>query len=244
MTAEGTQAPAREPVIAGSVGVLGGTFDPIHLGHLAIADEVREALGLERVLFIPAGIPPHKPNRRISPTADRVAMVRLAIADNPAFELSRLEVDRPGPSFAVETLAELAREGRAQGREAELTFILSDEALAGFPEWREPARILDLARLAVVRRAFTGAAAAGRPMERIDDVWVALHLPDQAERLVFVEAPRIAISASDIRRRVASGRSVRYLVPPAVLAYIGDHRLYTDMEDRQRLTESNATHAS
>ena len=114
MTAEGTQVPARQPVMAGSVGVLGGTFDPIHLGHLAIADEVRETLGLERILFVPAGIPPHKPDRMISSAADRVGMVRLAIADNPAFELSRLEVDRPGPSLAVETLAELTRAARAR----------------------------------------------------------------------------------------------------------------------------------
>ena len=244
MTAEGTQVPARQPVMAGSVGVLGGTFDPIHLGHLAIADEVRETLGLERILFVPAGIPPHKPDRMISSAADRVGMVRLAIADNPAFELSRLEVDRPGPSFAVETLAELTRAARARRKDADLTFILSDEALAGFPEWRDPARILELARLAVVPRAFTGATATGRRVWRIDDAWVGLHLPDGAQRVVFVEAPRIAISASDIRRRVASGRSIRYLVPPAVLAYIADHRLYSGMEDRGRLTESNATHAS
>src|SRR5438046_9114001 len=102
MTAEGTQVPARQPVMAGSVGVLGGTFDPIHLGHLAIADEVRETLGLERIRFLPAGSPPHKPDRMISSAADRAGPVRLTIPDNPASELARLDADRRAPSFAGE----------------------------------------------------------------------------------------------------------------------------------------------
>ncbi|HEX5012696.1 MAG TPA: nicotinate (nicotinamide) nucleotide adenylyltransferase, partial [Candidatus Limnocylindrales bacterium] len=137
-------------VVAGSVGLLGGTFDPIHHGHLAIAEDAREALGLERVLFVPAASPPHKPGRPVTDPDDRLAMVRLAVASNPAFAVSEVEVARGGTSYTVETLVVLRHAGIADP-----WFILSEEALAGFPTWREPERILDLCRLAVVPRAGT-----------------------------------------------------------------------------------------
>ncbi len=204
-------------LVPGSIGVLGGTFDPIHLGHLAIAEEVREALGLERILFVPARLPVHKPGRPVSPAEDRVAMVALAIADNPAFALSRVEVDRDGPSYAVDTLEGLAAEARTAGRAADLTFILSAEAYAGLSTWHRPERILELCRMAVVPRP--GAAPA-------DLAAMARLVPGADRRTIVLDGPRLAISGSSIRDRVAAGRSIRYLVPDAVIAYIGDHGLY------------------
>jgi nicotinate-nucleotide adenylyltransferase len=202
----------------GSVGVLGGTFDPIHVGHLAIAEEVREALGLERILFVPAAEPPHKPDRRISPADDRAAMVALAIAANPAFELSRVELDRPGPSYSVDTVEALLA-GRSGGpAPASLYLILSAEAAVELPSWHEPRRLLALCRLVVVPRAGIGLPAR----------WVEREFPDFPDRFVTIGGPDLAISGSIIRERLRVGRSVRYLLPDAVVAYIGDHGLYRD----------------
>jgi nicotinate-nucleotide adenylyltransferase len=209
------EAPA--PVVAGSVGVLGGTFDPVHLGHLVVAEEVRESLGLETVLFVPNGMPPHKPDRPISAREDRVAMVALAIAGNPAFRLGRLEVDRPGPSYAVDTVETLSREAPDAGRDPDLWWILSAEALAGLTSWREPARLLRTCRLAVVPRP--GARPPGRS-------WLEEHFPGLEDRVVFLDGPEIGISSTLIRDRVAAGRSIRYLVPTGVDDYIRDHNLY------------------
>jgi nicotinate-nucleotide adenylyltransferase len=203
--------------VAGSLGILGGTFDPIHLGHLAVAEEVRDALRLEQVLFVPSRLPVHKPGRAVSPAEDRAAMVALAIEGNPAFSLSRLEVDRDGPSYAVDTLEALAEAARSEGREPDLTFILSAEAYAGLPAWHRPARVVELCRLAVVPRA--GAAPA-------DPAAIARLVSGADRRTVLLDGPVLDISASAIRERVAAGRSIRYLVPDAVVAYIGDHGLY------------------
>jgi nicotinate-nucleotide adenylyltransferase len=202
---------ARAPT-PGSVGVLGGTFDPIHIGHLAAAEEVRETLGLERVLFVPAGIPPHKPGRLISAPHHRLAMVELAIAGNPAFEVSRVELDRTGPSYTIDTLDALG-EGR------DLTLILSAESFRGLPSWQEPERILALARIAIVPRG--GLTPPGKS-------WLEEHFPGIEARIVELDAPRLRLSATDIRARVAAGRSIRYLVPDAVIGYIEDHDLYRD----------------
>lgn len=204
-------------LVTGSVGILGGTFDPIHVGHLAIAEEVREALGLARVLFVPSRLPVHKAGRTVSPAEDRVAMVALAIAGNPAFALSRAEVDRAGPSYAVDTLELMADEARAAGHELDLTFILSAEAYAALPTWHRPERILELCRMAVVPRLGVPPA---------DPKAIARRLPGAERRTVLVDGPLLDISASRIRARVAAGRSIRYLVPDAVIAYIGDHDLY------------------
>jgi nicotinate-nucleotide adenylyltransferase len=202
------------PVVPGSLGVFGGTFDPIHHGHLAVAEEAREALGLERVLLVPAAMPPHKPGRPVTPAEHRLAMVELAIAGNPAFEVNRLELDRGGASYTVDTLVAL----RALG-ESDPWLILSSEALAGFPTWREPERILGLCRLAVVPRG--GHAALGPD-------WVRDRFPGREDRVTFLPGPLLPISGSVVRRRAAAGRSVRYLVPEAVARYIADHGLYTD----------------
>jgi nicotinate-nucleotide adenylyltransferase len=208
---------APSPVVAGSVGVLGGTFDPVHLGHLAVAEESREALGLETVLFVPNGLPPHKPDRPISAPEHRVAMVALAIAGNPAFRLSRVEVDRPGPSYAVDTVEALSRAALDAGRAPDLWWILSAEALVGFTSWREPARLLRSCRLAVVPRP--GSRPPGR-------AWLEEHFPGLEDRVVFLDGPEIGISSTLIRDRVEAGRSIRYLVPSDVHEYIRDHHLY------------------
>jgi nicotinate-nucleotide adenylyltransferase len=208
--------PPARPAVAGSVGFLGGTFDPIHFGHLAVAEEAREALGLERVLFVPAGVPPHKPGRVISAPAHRLAMVELAIADNPAFEVSRLEVERTGNSYTVDTVAALLSGPDAP---AEVTVLVSAELFGSFTTWREPERILRLARVAVVPRP--GHRSPGR-------AYVAEHFPGFEDRVAFLDGPHIGISATEVRRRAAAGRSIRYYVPPAVAAYIGEHALYSD----------------
>ena len=235
-----------EGAVAGaprSIGVMGGTFDPIHLGHLAVAEEAREALGLDRILFVPAGLPPHKPHGAVASTEDRVAMVRLAIAGNPAFALSRVDVDRPGPSYTTETIA-LLRHGvvtegstgsgpgtpggvgagtsggvgaGTSGNGIQLTLIMSTETLAGLPGWREPRQLLEGCRVAVVPRE--GHAAPTR-------AWLSEQFPGLEDQFDLLEGPRLGISSTAIRERIAAGRSIRYLVPEAVERHIADHHLY------------------
>jgi len=210
----------RVSVRSGRLGILGGTFDPVHLGHLALAEEVRETLALARVLFVPAGDPWQKVGTGVTPGAIRYALVEQAIAHNPGFAASRLEIDRSGPTYTAETLAAIANSERAAGREPDLWFILSAEALAGLHTWRDPDRVLALARLAVVPRAEDAedlAAAAVR---------FAAHFPGQGDRAVFLPGPRLAISSTLIRARVAAGRSIRYLVPDPVAAAIREYALY------------------
>jgi nicotinate-nucleotide adenylyltransferase len=208
----------------GAWGVLGGTFDPPHFGHLAIAEHVRAVLDLVGVLFVPAGVPPHKQGQPISPVADRVAMVEGAIAGNPAFRLSRVEVDRPGPSYTADTLALLHAEplvgagGAAPAGDARrYVLILSTEALLGLPGWHDPQRILRQCLVAVVPRP--GYRAPGR-------AWFSEHFPGQEARVIFVEGPELGHSASLIRRYASEGLPIRYLVPPAVEAYVVEHGLY------------------
>jgi nicotinate-nucleotide adenylyltransferase len=158
------------------LGVFGGTFDPIHLAHLAVAESARDSLGLERVLFMPAGVPPHKPDQAISSGADRLAMVEAAIAGNPAFEASRIELDRPGPSYTVDTLEALAV------TDPDLVLILSSEAYAGLPTWHEPRRVLELARLAIAPRdgcpPLPGDGGTGRGARRAAHPTVSLGTAD------------------------------------------------------------------
>jgi nicotinate-nucleotide adenylyltransferase len=194
-----------------AIGVMGGTFDPIHIGHLAIGEEAREALSLDVVLFVPAGEPPHKPAGSVTAVAHRAAMVELAIGDNPAFELSRIEVDRPGPSYTVDTVEALASGGD------DLVLILSAETFGELPSWHEPERLFDAARMAVVPRE-------GYPPP--DPAWLDEAFPGREARVAYLEGPRLGLSSTAIRDRVAAGRSIRYLVPAPVEAYIAQHGLY------------------
>ncbi len=195
------------------VGILGGTFDPPHLAHLAIAEEAREVLDLAEVRFVPAGEPWQKAGRPVTAGVLRAQMVAQAIAGNAAFVLDTRELERSGPSYTVDTLAELAASGVA----ADPWFILSSEALAGFASWRDPLRILRLARLCVVPRGPSAGAVAAAFRERFEPA---------AERLVVLDRPRLAISSSEIRERARAGRSIRYLVPDAVAAVIAEYALY------------------
>jgi nicotinate-nucleotide adenylyltransferase len=215
-TALGADVIAGLPaIVPGSLGVFGGTFDPIHLAHLAVAQEAAEALGLERVAFVPAGEPPHKPGRQITSGEQRLAMLELAIAGNTRFTIDRAELDRAGPSYTVDTLEAMAA-ARADGGDG-LVLVLSAEAFLGLMSWRQPRRILELARVVVAPR--DGYPDAG-------PAFLEANVPDLADRATFLDSPRLRLSASELRMRAEAGRSLRYLVPDAVAAYIGDHALY------------------
>lgn len=216
-------AAEARPTSARRLGLLGGTFDPPHVAHLAVAEEAREVLGLERVVFVPAGEPWQKADRAVSPGHLRLAMVERAIAGNPRFVLDGREVRRSGPSYTVETIAALAAEldAAVTGVTSELWFILSEEALRGFHTWHEPDRILALTRLCVVPRGGGGdvGAAVSAFRERF---------PVADDRIVVLDRPRLAISSTEIRARVRAGRSIRYLVPDGVVALIAEYALYAD----------------
>lgn len=188
------------------LGLFGGTFDPIHLGHLVLAEQCREQLALDEVWFIPAGSPPHKPVGNRTSGAHRLAMVQLAIAGHPAFRATDLELQRSGPSFTVATLAEVRR----LRPQATLWWLLGADMLHDFSNWREPERIVTMARLGAVNR---GGVVSGCP-----DQWAA--------HVDAVTIPALAIAARDLRDRVAHGRSIRYLVPRAVEEYIREHTHY------------------
>lgn len=195
------------------VGVLGGTFDPIHIGHLAAAEEVRVRLALERVVFVPAGLPPHKLHLDVTPTEHRLKMVQLAIADNPHFTLSRVDIDRFGPSYTVDTV-ELLRD--EYGPEAELYFIMGSDSLAELLIWHQPERLIRLCRV----------VALTRPGHRVDLEELDHLLPGAIARVQLLDMLLLQISSTDLQRRVRMGLSIKYLVPPAVEAYIRQHGLY------------------
>lgn len=201
------------------LGILGGTFDPIHFGHLLAAEEARVALGLDLVLFAPAGDPPHKQGYTILPAAHRLSMVRLAIADNPTFDISTVDIDRPGPHYTVDTIHLIRDEWDTDADET--YFIMGVDSLAHLLTWHQPAQLIKLCRLAVV----------ARPGYRADLAKLEAALPGISRRLDWVEMPVLGISSSDLQRRVREGRSIRYQVPANVANYVTEHRLYRD--DRQ-----------
>ncbi|HWQ15851.1 MAG TPA: nicotinate-nucleotide adenylyltransferase [Roseiflexaceae bacterium] len=193
------------------IGVLGGTFDPIHYGHLAIAEEARVALRLDRVLLVPAGRQPLKHGSHVATPQQRLEMARLACAGNDALEVSPIEVERPGPSYTVSTLEQLRDAGLGT-----LYFILGADALADLHRWHQAQRIPELAHL----------VAVARPGHPPDLEALEARLPGVRERLTVLEGPRLEISSTDLRRRVAAGRPIRYLTPDPVVEYIARHRLY------------------
>lgn len=205
----------------GVVGVFGGTFDPIHHAHLAIAEAARDTCDLGRVVFIPAAQPPHKIDVRVSPPADRLAMIEAAIRGNPAFAVDSIEIERGGASYTVDTLIAL----RERWPTVELALILSAESFVGLPSWRDPGQVLALASLIVAPRDGYEDAAPD---------FLSRHFPEATTEARFLDGPRMRLSASEIRDRAAAGRSIRYLVPDAVAAYIGDHGLYTESRRTDR----------
>lgn len=200
------------------IGVFGGTFDPIHIGHLVAAEEVRFEYNLSRVVFVPAGSPPHKQGLEITPPEHRLAMVELALQDNPHFTVSTIDVDRPGPSYTVDMLTLLHQQW---GTETDIYFMMGRDSLADLPKWHEPQRLLDLAYLVCV----------DRPRYEVDMDALEKAIPGITARLVFVSIPGIAFSSSDIQRRVRSGRPIKYQLPEAVEAYIYAQNLYSPDSD-------------
>jgi nicotinate-nucleotide adenylyltransferase len=219
----GPEPGAEAPVRPGSLGLLGGTFDPFHLGHLGLARAARDQLGLERVLVVPAAQPPHKPGRPISPAPLRLAMVVAGIAGEPRLEASRIEIDRPGPSYTVDTVAELLA-APPPDAPAEVVVILSAESFAGLASWHEPERLVALARFAVAPRA-------GHPDPDLDEL--VARLPGLAGRVDRLDLSPIDVSASEIRRRAAVGASLDGLVPPAVATLIRDNGLYRQHQPQE-----------
>jgi len=195
------------------LGIFGGTFDPPHLGHLILAETAADTLRLDRVLFVPAADPPHKAATSIRTTADhRLAMVQLAIKDNPRFAISRVDLDRPGPHYSADMLRLLS----AEHPNTALFFLIGADSLADLPTWSRPREVFELACLGVMRR----------PGVEPDVFALEDQLPGLRRRMVWIDAPYIDISASDLARRIATGRSVRYQIPDSVCQYIEQHALY------------------
>lgn len=197
-----------------NVGVLGGTFDPVHLGHLIIAEEVRLQLKLGLVLFVPTGQPWLKVNRVVTQAKHRVTMSSLAIASNPYFKLSMVEVERPGPTYTVETLRFLKEQFAS---ETKIFLILGWDSLNELPLWKEPDKIVNICQLVAVPRL---------DCPKPDLKSLELAIPGIGSNTIMLEILPIGISSSDIRRRVAQGLSIRYLVPQEVERYINEHKLY------------------
>jgi nicotinate-nucleotide adenylyltransferase len=202
------------------IGVFGGSFDPVHVGHLIAAECCREQAGLDRVVFVPAAVPPHKRDRVLAEPQHRLEMLRLATGGHDAFAISTVELDRGGVSYTVDTLAALA----AAHPGADLRLVLGPDALADLPTWREPARILELALpLAVERESLDDVAALAA-----DARLAALLGRERLERVVAqrVRMPAIGIRATALRGAVAAGLSIRFLTPRAVERFIATHGLY------------------
>ncbi len=204
-------------------GILGGTFDPVHTGHLILAQEVLWRLGLDEVWFIPTGLPWMKRGEPLTDSEHRRAMVELAIAGNPAFHLSSMELERPGETYTVDTI-EALRAGPMAGDE--LLFIMGADTLHTMPQWKEPKRILEQVRLVVALRPGHGAVDL--------DALTAID-PAAAERVMVVHMPLIEISGTELRRRISLGEPVRYLVPDAVGDYIEQHHLYRGLRKQVAL---------
>jgi nicotinate-nucleotide adenylyltransferase len=201
------------------LGILGGTFDPIHHGHLVAAQETWHQLALDQVLFVPAGSPPHKRGDGVKPPAapplHRLRMIELAIAGHAQFAVSRVDLDRPGPCYTADMLRLLRAE---RGAEPAIYFIEGADSLADILKWYRPQEIIELAELAVVRRP-----GVTLELSELEEA-----LPGLTARVHWVQMPWLDISSSDLRARLREGRPISYLVPPPVEAYIREHRLYVD----------------
>ncbi len=195
------------------IGVFGGTFDPPHIGHLILAGEAVHQFDLSRLLWVLTPAPPHKQETSLTPLAHRLAMLQSILADDPAFELSRLEMDRPGPHYTVDTIRLLA----GQEPQAEIILLIGGDSLRDLPAWRLAADLVAaVSKIGVMRR----------PGDFADFSALELQLPGVMEKIQFIDALLQPVSSSELRRRIAAGKMYRYYVPPAVYEYIETHRLY------------------
>lgn len=217
----------------GGIGVLGGTFDPVHLGHLRAAEDVRDALGLDEIRFVPAAVPPHKDPRAAAPAAARLRMLELATADVPGFRVWPVELERSGPSYSVDTLRALRAE---VGPGVRVAFLLGRDAFAEFDTWKDYATIFTLCDVVVMTRPprlaplsleeFPVATRGGFCY----DVRSGSFLHESGHRVIPLSVVALDISATDIRSRLAAGRSIRFLVPPAVQAHLESNALYRSIQ--------------
>jgi len=222
------------------LGLLGGSFDPVHNGHLAIAQQTREALGLDQILFIPTSHPPHKPNGSLAPARDRYEMVRLAIASDPSLAISDVEIRRPGKSYSIDTIRLLQQE---YGAHTQLFFLIGLDAFLDFPSWRDPRTLLQLCSFVVLSRPglsfrsfstvsllppIPPSSLTDLDAGRISQIEVSLG----KQRLTCLRLPPCAVSASDIRVRIRQGLPVANLLPPLVESYILRHHLYHEERNR------------
>ncbi len=195
------------------IGVLGGTFDPIHMGHLILAEEAREQLHLSMVYFVPAGDPPHKRERRLAPVDDRIAMIERAIAGNPSFEASRVDADRPGPHYTLD-MVRVFQQNLPAGHE--LYFLMGYDSLAELPTWHRARELVAACHLVALTRYNVP----------LDWEYLEASLPGIRERVTLLDMPELEIASHQIQERVRSARTTRYLVPEAVRSYIEEHGLY------------------
>jgi nicotinate-nucleotide adenylyltransferase len=195
------------------IGVIGGTFDPLHYGHLAAAEEVRVRANLSKVLFVVAGIPPHKLNEEVTAVEHRLAMVKLGIASNPHFQISRVDVDRPGPSYSVDTISILLEQ---YGESTEIFFIMGLDSLVEVPTWHQPQRLIELCHLVAVTR----------PGFDVDIRRLEESVPGISSRVEIIDMPALDISSSELQRRVSEGLPIKYQVPEEVERYIEEQHLY------------------
>jgi len=204
-----------------NIGVLGGTFDPIHIGHLKVAEEAVARLDLPRILFMPAGQPWLKLNNAgaISPLPHRLEMVRLGISGNPRFKLSTMEIERSGPTYTADTIAQLRSR---LGEGDEIFFILGWDNLSQLPQWHQPERLIEMCRLVAVPRV-------DFPLPDLPAL--EKELPGITQRVILFDRPRVDVNASEIRQRVAQGQSIGEFVPEAVERYIKEHGLYAKGKD-------------
>jgi nicotinate-nucleotide adenylyltransferase len=217
------------------IGVFGGTFDPVHYGHLVVAEEVCATLQLTEMVFVPAGQPPHKTKEAITAVKHRLAMLELAIASNPHFTISRVDLDRPGPSYTVDTLRLLREQW---GEDTAIYFVIGRDILEELLSWYDPAGVLEqLTYLVAVRRP------GYNESETYYD-WLEARMPGIKQRLLIVDAPQFEISATDLRKRVAEGRPIKYQTPDSVESYIIQCDLYRQKLDRSEREEIHDTNAS
>jgi nicotinate-nucleotide adenylyltransferase len=200
------------------IGVLGGTFDPVHRAHIAVAEAARDALGLDRVILVPAGQPMSKPKQPVTEAKHRINMLRLAIKGKRGLEISDLEIKRPGPSYTIDTITELKK---AYRNEDEIYFILGCDSLLQMPEWKEPSRLAAVCRLVTVPRP-------GFPAPDMKEL--EKKVPGISKSVIFLDKPNLDVSATDIRERIAEGQSIDDFIPKPVAEYIKKQKLYQKTE--------------